>query len=100
MVYGDGDNQVFSNLAGALDVAAHEMTHGVIENTAGLIYENQSGALNESFADVFGVMVDNDDWFLGEDITVASPGYLRDMANPANGLSAQPTHMDEYQQSS
>ena len=97
MVYGDGDNQLFSNLAGALDVAAHEMTHGVIENTAGLIYENQSGALNESFADVFGAMVDRDDWLMGEDITVASPGHLRDMANPANGLNAQPGHMDDYQ---
>lgn len=96
MVYGDGSGTTFKPLAGALDVAAHEMTHGVIEHTAGLIYENQSGALNESFADVFGVMVDRDDWLLGEDITVPSPGYLRSMSNPANGLSAQPTKMSEY----
>jgi Zn-dependent metalloprotease len=97
MVYGDGDDQVFRPLAGALDVAAHEMSHGVIEHTAALIYENQSGALNESFADFFGVMVDRDDWLLGEDITVVSPGHLRDMANPANGLDPQPTKMSEYQ---
>jgi Zn-dependent metalloprotease len=97
MVYGDGDGALFSPLAGALDVAAHEMTHGVIEHTAGLIYENQSGALNESFADVFGVMVDRDDWLLGEDITVASPGHLRSMSDPSNALDPQPTRMSEYQ---
>jgi len=97
MVYGNGDNLVFSPLAGCLDVAAHEMTHGVIESTANLIYENQSGALNESFADVFGVMIDNSDWLIGEDCTIASPGHLRSMKNPASGLSSQPAHMDEYQ---
>jgi Zn-dependent metalloprotease len=95
MVYGDGAS-VFLPLAGALDVAAHEMTHGVIEHTANFNYENQSGALNESFADVFAVMVDRDDWKIGEDITRAQPGYLRDIANPAIGLSAQPTKMSEY----
>lgn len=96
MVYGDG-GQIFSPLAGALDVAAHEMTHGVIDNTAKLIYENQSGALNESFADVFAVMVDRDDWRIGEDITLVQPGYLRDVANPANGLGSQPVKMSQYQ---
>ena len=96
MVYGDGGT-IFSPLAGCLDVAGHEMTHGVIENSANLIYENQSGALNESFADVFGAMIDRGDWLVGEDCTIASPGYLRDMQNPSNGLGGQPTHMDEYQ---
>ena len=96
MVYGDGDDQVFSSLVGCLDIAAHEMSHGVIENTANLIYQNQSGALNESFADIFGAMVDRDDWTLGEDCTVASPGFLRNLADPSTGLSSQPTHMSEY----
>ncbi len=96
MVYGDGDGQVFSSLVGCLDVAAHEMTHGVIENSANLIYQNQSGALSESFADVFGVMVDRDDWTVGEDCTIASPGFLRDLADPSRGLSSQPAHMSEY----
>jgi Zn-dependent metalloprotease len=96
MVYGDG-GQVFSPLAGALDVAAHEMSHGVIENTANLAYQNQSGALNESFADVFAVMVDRDDWKIGEDITLLQPGFLRDLANPAMGLGPQPAKMSEYQ---
>ena len=38
--------------AGALDVVAHEMTHGVIDHTAGLIYQGQSGAVNEDFSDI------------------------------------------------
>ncbi len=97
MVYGDGDNQLFTALAGCLDVAAHEMTHGVIEHSANLIYQNQSGALNEAFADIFGAMVDDGDWLMGEDCTVATPGFLRNMKNPAQGLSPQPTKMSEYQ---
>ncbi len=96
MVYGDGDGKLFSSLVRCLDVAAHEMTHGVIEHTANLRYENQSGALNESFADFFGVMVDRDDWLIGEDCTLAGPGYLRDMRNPDNGLDPQPSRMSEY----
>ena len=67
MVYGDGGLD-FAPLAGALDVAAHEFTHGVIENTINLDYVMESGALNESFADIFGAMVDREDWFIGEDI--------------------------------
>lgn len=97
MVYGDGGS-AFSALAGCLDVAGHEMTHGVIETTANLIYENQSGALNESFADVFATMIDDSDWLVGEDCTVRTPFHLRSMADPANGLGGgQPTHMNEYQ---
>jgi Zn-dependent metalloprotease len=106
MVYGDGGD-IFSPLAGCLDVAGHETTHGVIESSAGLIYENQSGALNESFADVFGAMIDNDeknnndnnsDWKLGENCTMVNPFYLRNMANPPSGLGGgQPAHMDDYQ---
>jgi len=103
MAYGDGD-VVFSPLAGARDVAGHEMTHGVIERTVNLEYAFQSGALNESFADVFGTMVDREDWQVGEDITSSSffsTGALRDLSNPNNGGSRgdngwQPAHMDEF----
>lgn len=98
MVYGDGD-QVFKPLAGGLDVAGHEMSHGVIGSSAGLIYQFQSGALNESFADVFGSMVDRDDWFMGEDVVLPGKGSaLRDMANPANTsvVSPQPGHMNDF----
>ena len=57
MYYGNG-SQAFSPLVKALDVAGHELTHGVIEATAGLRYIGQSGALNEALADIFGCMID------------------------------------------
>ncbi|MRG29853.1 M4 family metallopeptidase, partial [Laceyella tengchongensis] len=58
MVYGDGDGRQFTSLSGALDVVAHEITHAVTERTAGLVYEYQPGALNESFSDVLGNLVE------------------------------------------
>jgi Zn-dependent metalloprotease len=103
MFYGNG-NGAFSPLAGALDVGGHEMSHGVIQETANLVYQDQPGALNESFADIFGVMIDRDDWFLGEDVTSTSyiaTGRLRDMSDPHNGGNSlndngwQPNHMNE-----
>jgi bacillolysin len=105
MAYGDG-RRTFRPLAGSLDVAGHEMTHGVIERTVNLEYRFESGALNESLADVFGTMVDRDDWQLGEDIAESSffpSGALRDMSDPHNGGSSrdpfwQPAHMDELRQ--
>ncbi|MGJ3545534.1 neutral metalloprotease NprE [Bacillus subtilis] len=81
MIYGDGDGSFFSPLSGSLDVTAHEMTHGVTQETANLIYENQPGALNESFSDVFGYFNDTEDWDIGEDITVSQPA-LRSLSNP------------------
>lgn len=95
MIFGDGGN-VFSNLAGCLDIVGHEMSHGVVQNTAGLIYENQSGALNESIADLFGVLIEGRNWTLAEDCTKPQPGYLRNMQDPHKGLSWQPKHMSEY----
>ncbi|MGP9041732.1 M4 family metallopeptidase [Cytobacillus kochii] len=84
MSYGDGDGIRFHPLAGGLDVAAHEMSHGVIQHTAGLIYRNESGALNESFADIFGAMVNRDDWIIGEDIMANGAIGLRSMEDPAS----------------
>ncbi|MEO7426097.1 MAG: M4 family metallopeptidase [Fibrobacteria bacterium] len=104
MAYGDG-SRVFKSLARALDVAGHEMTHGVIEATVNLGYKNQSGALNESLADVFGSMIDRDDWNIGEDVVTAAAsasGALRNMQDPHNGGTGpsnpdwQPAHMLEY----
>jgi len=98
MVYGDG-NQIFKPLAGSVDVAGHEMSHGVIGSTAGLVYQYQSGALNESFADVFGAMVDRENWLLGENVILPGKGIaLRDMSNPANPqvVSPQPGHMNDF----
>ena len=89
MFYGNGTNSVFKDLPKALDVAGHEISHGVIQSTANLRYQGESGALNESFADVFGAMIDREDWKMGEDITVVSTsfptGALRDLSNPYNG---------------
>jgi Zn-dependent metalloprotease len=110
MTFGIGGT-AFSNMAGALDVCGHEMAHGVISATVGLEYEFQSGALNESFADIFGTMVEfyslgaSGDWLLGEDITTpgVSGDATRDMENPASSkvcalyCSQQPTQMSEYQ---
>ena len=103
MVYGNG-NRGFKPLAGGLDVGGHEMSHGVIGSTAKLVYRNQSGAINEHFADVFGVLIDADDFTLGEDVIlpeVFPSGAMRDMEDPHNGGEGlsdngwQPDHMRE-----
>lgn len=96
MVYGDGDGRVFTALSGANDVVAHEITHGVTQETAGLVYQDQPGALNESFSDVFGYFVDPGDFLMGED--VYTPGRagdaLRSLSNPE--LYGQPSTMSNY----
>lgn len=102
MWYGNGGS-FFRPLARSLDVGGHEMTHGVIEKTANLVYQDESGALNESFADVFGVLIDRDDWKIGEDVVlpgVSNSGALRDLQDPNNSAPKnsdfwQPKHMNE-----
>ena len=58
MVFGDGDGQVFERFTKSLSVIGHELTHGVTQYSAGLVYRNQAGALNESMSDVFGALVE------------------------------------------
>jgi hypothetical protein len=102
MWYGNGGS-TFKKLARGLDVGGHEMTHGVVEKTANLVYQNESGALNESFADIFGAMIDRDDWLIGEDVMqsgVNPTGALRNMQDPHNGVNSnspwwQPKHVNE-----
>ncbi|WP_226670438.1 M4 family metallopeptidase [Metabacillus litoralis] len=96
MVYGDGDGSVFAPLSGALDIVAHELTHAVTERSAGLEYRNQSGALNESFSDVFGYFLDPQDYLMGEDVYTPnkSGDALRSLSNPS--LFGQPEHMNQY----
>lgn len=113
MTYGDGDGDYFISLSAGLDVAAHEMTHGVTAYTAGLKYKFQSGALNESFSDIFGTLVDEGDWEIGEDImgdgAVASGRTsLRSLENPSkymvpksywkygDGSGTYPSNMDQF----
>jgi len=92
--FADGDGVNFLPFSGSLDVVAHELTHGVTEHTAALIYQNQSGALNESMSDVFGSNVDRDDWLLGEDIRLTGSGIIRSMQDP--NITGQPKHMNDY----
>jgi Zn-dependent metalloprotease len=98
MTYGDGDGTNFVPLV-SLDVAGHEMTHGVTSRTAGLIYSGESGGLNEATSDIFGTMTefyannpyDPGDYLIGERIfTPAKSGdALRYMYNPSkDGASA------------
>ena len=56
MVYGDGDGKLFTEMYLSADVIGHELTHGVTQNESALRYEGESGALNESISDVFGVV--------------------------------------------
>ena len=97
-------NKECKPLAGALDVIGHELGHGVIDKTAGLVYRDQSGAMNESFADIFGAMIDREDWQIGEDVIKPEEfpsGTMRDMSNPHNGCISskednwQPAHTSE-----
>jgi bacillolysin len=106
MVYGEGlpagvflDGQSFKPFSAALDVVAHELTHGVTQFTSRLRGVGESGALNESFSDMMGTSAEfffqaagsgplKADYQLAEDIT--TPGAIRSMDNPA--LYGQPDH--------
>ncbi|CAN5170092.1 M4 family metallopeptidase [soil metagenome] len=70
MIFGDGDNEVFTRFTASVSVIGHELTHGVTQYTAGLDYQGQSGALNESISDVFGALVEQ--YSLGQTVAQAS----------------------------
>lgn len=114
LVFGDGDGVVFERFTKPVDVLGHEFAHGLVEHTAGLVYRDQPGALNESVSDVFaaclkqrllGQAVEEADWVVGEGLF--RPGVhargLRDMRNPGTayddprlGRDPQPAHMDDF----
>jgi zinc metalloprotease ZmpA len=89
MTYGDGDGTSFGPLV-SLDVAGHEMSHGVTENTSNLTYSGESGGLNESTSDIFGTMVefhaangsDPGDYYIGEEFDLANGEGFRRMDDP------------------
>jgi bacillolysin len=88
MYYGNGREAFSHSLAASLDVAAHELSHGVIQYTANLTYQNESGALNESFADIFAILIERKNYAIGEDVvntSVFPSGVLRSLSNPNNG---------------
>jgi Zn-dependent metalloprotease len=112
MAYGDGDGRIFQRFTRSLDVVAHELTHGVQSFTSNLVYRGQSGALNEHFSDVFGVLVRQwrrgetaaeASWLIGREVLVAAPTRraIRDMEHPGTayaddpdlGSDPQPAHM-------
>jgi Zn-dependent metalloprotease len=120
MVYGDGDEdlpvaeRLFNRFTVAVDVIGHELTHGVTQFEAKLAYWEQSGALNESFSDVFGSLVkqkklnqraDQADWLIGEGLftenvkgkairSMKEPGTAYD--DPLLGKDPQPAHIKDY----
>ena len=120
MVYGDGDadlppaQKIFNRFTIALDVIGHELTHGVTQYEANLIYAGQSGALNESISDVFGSLVKQNhlnqtardaDWIIGQGLftsnvqgvgirSMKAPGTAYD--DPLLGKDPQPAHMRDY----
>ena len=120
MVYGDGDedlpdeDRIFNRFTLSVDVIGHELTHGMIQNGSRLTYWGQSGALNESFADVFGILVRQyrdkepakaSDWLIGKEVFTRNvkARALRSMAEPGSayddmviGRDPQPAHMNNY----
>ena len=120
MVYGDGDEdlppaqRLFNRFTISMDVIGHELTHGVTQFTANLVYSNQPGALNESFSDVFGSLVrqrslnqdvNAADWIIGKGLLTSNVNGvgLRSMKDPGTayndpvlGKDPQPGHMKDY----
>ncbi|MGW1147488.1 M4 family metallopeptidase [Streptomyces sp. NPDC002454] len=114
MVFGDGDGDLFLDFTLPVDVIGHELTHGVVQYTANLEYYGQSGALNESVADVFGVLIKqyglgqraaDADWLIGAGLlgpdvqgvalrSMKAPGTAYD--DDVLGKDPQPATMDDY----
>jgi Zn-dependent metalloprotease len=120
MVYGDGDEdlpadqRLFNRFTISMDIMGHELTHGITQFEAGLLYNGQSGALNESISDIFGILVkqyhqnlnaEESDWLIGTGLFTqnVSGVAIRSMkepgtayADPILGKDPQPGHMDDY----
>jgi Zn-dependent metalloprotease len=113
MIFGDGDGVLFNGFTDELDVVGHELTHGVTQYTANLEYEGESGALNESMSDCFGIMIKqyklkqssaDADWLIGEGILAKGINgvALRSMKAPGTAyndpqLGGKDPQPDNYQ---
>jgi len=87
MAYGDGDGEELGDFTLAVDVAGHEMTHGVVSATAKLQGFGEAGALNEAFADIFGKLIAKDgSWTIGKELFLdqTHPHGIRDLADPGS----------------
>jgi Zn-dependent metalloprotease len=124
MVYGDGDedlpeaDRLFNRFTISIDIIGHELTHGVTQYTANMVYQGQSGALNESMSDVFGSLVKqyllsqtaaDADWVIGGGLFTSNVNGvgIRSMKAPGTayndtvlGKDPQPAHMRDYVQTS
>jgi Zn-dependent metalloprotease len=113
MVYGDGDGTIFGDFTADPDIIGHELTHGVTQYESNLEYHVQSGALNESLSDVFGILVKQRmlnqdakqaDWLIGENVLIGDQYALRSMKAPGTayvnhpdlGTDPQPATMDKF----
>jgi Zn-dependent metalloprotease len=114
MVYGNGDGKLFRRFTRAIDIVAHELTHGITDYEADLVYQDLPGALNEHMSDVFGSLVrqyhkkqkvDKADWLIGKGLfttkvngeairSMKAPGTAYD--DPRVGRDPQPSHMRDY----
>jgi Zn-dependent metalloprotease len=114
MIYGDGDEEYFRGFTRCQEVISHEHGHGLTQNTSNLVYFGQSGALNEHFSDVIGILVlqwalgqtaATSRWLIGDGIftnkvkgkalrSMAAPGTAYD--DPILGRDPQPAHMSGY----
>ncbi len=94
MVFGDGDGAITKNPLVSLDIIGHEITHGLTANTAKLLSQNEPGALNESFSDIFGATIDwyarpnKANWKVGDEIS----SIYRSLEDPNST-----NHPDTYQ---
>jgi len=115
VLYGAGDGVYFLSAALSLEIAAHELTHGLIEFTSRLLYQDEPGALNESFCDIIGISVvqyhanlpaESANWSIGGDLVGSGLGdvhgvrtFLAEKAfidHPFLGTDPQPKHMRNY----
>ena len=114
LIYGDGDGRYFKRFTSSVDVAAHELAHGVTQCSAALDYHAQAGALNEHFSDVFAALTkqctlkqaaSKADWLIGAGLftkrvngdavrSMKRPGTAYD--DPILGRDPQPAHMSGY----
>jgi len=91
-VFGNGDGIQYNSFT-PLDITAHEITHAITDHTANLVYRGESGAINESFSDIMGMIVEcyilyggipnENTWLIGEDTTINGMGF-RSMSHPNN----------------
>jgi Zn-dependent metalloprotease len=114
MCYGDGDGVIFNGFTKSIDIIGHELMHGITQFEANLVYQDQPGALNEHFSDVFGSLVKQHvkkqtaskaDWLIGEGLftsqingvalrSMKAPGTAYD--DPLIGKDPQPDNMNNY----